>query len=181
MDRDADDSYREFVTARSPALLGSAYLLTGDRGIAEDLLQVTLLQAYRHWGRVTAAGDPEAYVRRVMVNQRISWWRRRRVTESATGAVPERPAAPGSVGPADQVGDQVADRDEMWRALQRLSPRVRAVLVLRYWEDLSEAETARLLGCTVGTVKSQASRGLRRLRDVLGEHNGAAAAEGAQR
>jgi RNA polymerase sigma-70 factor (ECF subfamily) len=160
MDRDAETDYREFVTARSPALLGTAYLLTGDMGIAEDLLQTSLMQVYRHWGRLYAGGDPEAYVRRVLVNQRISWWRRRRVAEEPTGELPEIPVPDG-------VGTLV-ERDELWRALQQLPPRVRAVLVLRYWEDQSEAETARLLNCTVGTVKSQASRGLHRLREVLG-------------
>jgi RNA polymerase sigma-70 factor (sigma-E family) len=160
MDRDAEDDYREFVTTRSPALLGTAYLLTGDRGLAEDLLQATLLQVYRHWSRIVAAGDPERYVRRVLANQRISWWRRRRVSESATDALPEQPVPDAAAG--------LAERDEMWRALQHLPARVRAVLVLRYWEDLSEAETARVLGCSVGTVKSQSSRGIRRLREVLG-------------
>jgi RNA polymerase sigma-70 factor (sigma-E family) len=166
MDRADEDDFREFVIARSPALLGTAYLLTGDRGVAEDLLQVTLVRAYRHWPRIQAAGNPEAYVRRVMTNLRISWWRRRRLAESAAGALPELPAADGAAS--------LADRDELWRALHQLAPRTRAVLVLRYWEDLSEAETARILGCSVGTVKSLASRGLRRLRDVLNESNGAA-------
>ena len=166
MDRDAENDYREFVIARTPALLGTAYLLTGDLGIAEDLLQATLLQVYRHWGRVAAAGNPESYVRRVMTNQRITWWRRRRVAEWPTDAVPERKVADGVAG--------LAERDEMWRALQQLPARARAVLVLRYWEDLSEADTARILGCSVGTVKSQSSRGLRRLREVLGGPDGAA-------
>ncbi|HVQ96081.1 MAG TPA: SigE family RNA polymerase sigma factor [Mycobacteriales bacterium] len=159
MDRDAEDDYREFVTARSPALLGTAYLLTGDRGLAEDLLQATLLQVYRHWSRIVVGGDPESYVRRALANQRISWWRRRRVSESVTGALPDQPVPDAAAG--------LAERDEMWRALQHLPARVRAVLVLRYWEDLTEAETARVLGCSVGTVKSQSSRGIRRLREVL--------------
>ena len=162
MDREAEDDFREFVVARSPALLVTAYLLTGDHGTAEDLLQVSLMKMHRHWSRIRSGGGPEAYVRRTMANQRISWWRRRRVTESG-GPLPEVPAG-------DDSG-RVDLRDELWRALHRLPPRARAVLVLRYWEDLSEAETAEILECSVGSVKSQASRGLRRLRAVLAESN----------
>jgi RNA polymerase sigma-70 factor (sigma-E family) len=157
VDAVAEDEFRQFVVARSPALLGTAYALTGDRGLAEDLLQVSLLKTYRHWRRVRSSDHPDAYVRRVMVNQRISWWRRRRVAES-DHPVPDRP------GPA---GSSPEDRDELLRALRALPPRTRAVVVLRYWEDLSEAEVARLLNCSVGSVKSQASRGLARLRAVL--------------
>jgi RNA polymerase sigma-70 factor (sigma-E family) len=156
---DAEDEFREFVVARSAALLGTAYALTGDRGLAEDLLQTALLRTYRHWKRVRHFDAPDAYVRRVMANQRISWWRRRRVVESDQ-PLPDRAGPPDS-GPED--------RDELWRALHRLPPRTRAVVVLRYWEDLPEAEVAHLLGCSVGSVKSQASRGLARLRAVLTE------------
>ena len=157
MDPSTDDDFRDFVRARSPALLGTAYALTGDRGLAEDLLQTALLKTYRHWREVGRSDRPEAYVRRVMANQRISWWRRRRVAEHG-GTVPDR------AGPSPYP---VEDRDELWRALQQLPPRTRAVLVLRYWEDLAEADVARILGCSVGSVKSQASRGLHRLRAVL--------------
>jgi RNA polymerase sigma-70 factor (sigma-E family) len=153
-----DEDFRDFVTARSPALLRTAYLLLGDRGLAEDLLQSALAKAYRHWGRVTAAGDPEAYIRRIMVNERRSRWRRDRGRE-LVGPVPDL-ATP-------DASDAVAERDAVWRAVLTLPPRTRAVLVLRYWEDLSEADTAELLGCSVGTVKSQASRGLRRLQDAI--------------
>jgi RNA polymerase sigma-70 factor (sigma-E family) len=157
VDAAAEDDFRDFVLARSPALLGTAYALTGDRGLAEDLLQVALLRTYRHWRRLRHSEHPDAYVRRVMANQRISWWRRRRVAE-ADGPVPDRPGPEGS---------SPEDRDELWRALRQLPPRTRAVVVLRYWEDLSEAEVARVLGCSVGSVKSQASRGLARLRAEL--------------
>lgn len=157
MDAEAEDEFRQFVVARTPALLGTAYALTGDRGLAEDLLQASLLKTYRHWRQVRASDRPDAYVRRVMANQRISWWRRRRVAESDR-PVPDRPAP---------AGPGVEDRDELWRALRQLPQRTRAVVVLRYWEDLSEAEVARILGCSVGSVKSQASRGLARLRTVL--------------
>jgi RNA polymerase sigma-70 factor (sigma-E family) len=153
-----DDGFREFVHSRSPGLLRTAYLLTGDRASAEDLVQTALVKAYRHWGRITAAGSPEAYVRRIMVNERRTWWRRNRGRE-LVGGVPERPAR-------DELS-AVDDRDAMWRAVLALPPRTRAVLVLRYWEDLSEAETAVALGCSVGTVKSQASRGLRKLQLAL--------------
>lgn len=167
MDSQSEDEFREFVVARSPALLATAYLLTGDRGTAEDLLQVTLLKAYRHWARVRTAGSPEAYVRRVLANQRIAWWRRKRVAESSR-PLPDLPGRDSATAAVDQ-------RDELWRALHQLPPRTRAVLVLRYWEDRSEADTAEILGCSVGSVKSQASRGLRRLRDVLVESDGAGA------
>lgn len=159
MDAGAEDDFREFVRSRSAALLGTAYALTGDRGLAEDLLQSALLSTYRHWRRVRHYEHPDAYVRRVLANQHISWWRRRRVVE-ADARPPDRP------GPAD---DSVEERDELWRALRRLPPRTRAVVVLRYWEDLSEAEVAQTLGCSIGTVKSSASRGLARLRVVLAE------------
>jgi RNA polymerase sigma-70 factor (sigma-E family) len=150
-----DDGFREFVELRYVELLRTAYLLTGARPAAEDLVQTALLRAMRRWSKID---DPVAYLRRVMVNQRTSGWRRAvRLTEQLTAHVPER------AGGVD-VADQVATRDELVRALGTLPPRMRAVLVLRYWEDQSEVETAELLGCSVGTVKSQASRGLARLR-----------------
>ena len=166
----ADDDFRDFVRARTPALLGTAYALTGDRGLAEDLLQTALLKTYRHWSQVRRSDRPDAYVRRVMANQRISWWRRRRVAESGA-PLPDR------AGPAPYP---LEERDELWRALHELPPRMRAVLVLRYWEDLPETEVAGLLGCSVGSVKSQASRGLQRLRAVLsaGETTGSATPKG---
>ena len=158
MDREDAEDFRQFTAARSAALLRTAYLLTGDRGHAEDLVQSALTKAYRHWGKVRRSGVPEAYVRRILVNERNSRWRRERSRE-VVGDVPDRPGV--------DEAQAYADRDEIWQALQAMSPRTRAVLVLRYWEDLSEAQTAGLLGCTVGTVKSQASRGLRKLAEVL--------------
>ena len=159
MDRADDEDFRGFVAERSPALLRTAYLLTGDRGHAEDLLQSALAKAYRHWGRIRRAGNPEAYVRTVLLNEQRSWWRRRGSREVVVAEVPDG-------GGPDEPG-AYAERDRLWRALAAMPPRTRAVLVLRYWEDLSEADTAEILGCSVGTVKSQASRGLRRLADVL--------------
>ena len=158
MDAD-DEDFRDFVAARSAALMRTAYLLQGDRASAEDLLQSALAKAYRHWSRVRRAGDPAAYVRAIMVNERRSWWRRTARREVLDGTPPERPAPDGAAA--------VVERDVIWRAVLALPPRTRAVLVLRYWEDLSEAETAQVLGCSVGTVKSQASRGLRRLHKAI--------------
>ncbi|HZB51448.1 MAG TPA: SigE family RNA polymerase sigma factor [Mycobacteriales bacterium] len=160
MDQDSEAHFEAFVEARSAALLGTACLLTGDRHRAEDLLQSALVKAHRHWARVRAEGNVEPYVRRIMVNEQRSWWRSRR--EYPVAEVPDRPTSSG-----DPAG--ISERDAVWQALRRLPPRTRAVLVLRYWEDLSEAETARILDCSVGSVKSQASRGLRRLAEVLGE------------
>ncbi len=159
MTRSYDDEFARFVAARSRALLRTAHLLPGDPGAAEDLLQIALLKTYRHWPRLTNREAPDAFVRRVMVTSQASWWRRRRVREDSAAVVPER-----QVADATQAADV---RDELWRVLARLPVRMRAVLVLRYWEDLSEAETARVLGCSAGTVKSQASRGLARLRTEL--------------
>jgi RNA polymerase sigma-70 factor (sigma-E family) len=160
--------FREFVEIRYTDLLRTAYLLTGSRHAAEDLVQSALLTTMRHWRKVA---DPGAYVRRVMVNQRTSMWRRTGSREVLTDVPPERATPDGAAGRAD--------RDELLTALNRLPVRMRAVLVLRYWEDLSEEDTARLLGCSAGTVKSQASRGLNRLRDVLGR-SGAARVGGAE-
>jgi RNA polymerase sigma-70 factor (sigma-E family) len=154
-----DERFRDFVTTRSPDLLRTAYLLTGDRGHAEDLLQTALMKTYRHWNRLRNKEDPGAFVRRVMVTSQATTWRRRRVDERFAAELPE--TASTKDGPAD------GDEDEMWQALAQLPPRMRAVLVLRFWEDLSEAETARVLDCSVGTVKSQSSRGLARLRNQL--------------
>jgi RNA polymerase sigma-70 factor (sigma-E family) len=140
-----------FVVARSHALLRTAYLLVRDESVAEDLLQIALTKAWFAWGRLE--GDPERYVRRILVNTAASWWRRRWHRELPTEELPERGAA--SVGPGDQ---------DLWEALGRLPARQRAAVVLRYLEDRSEIETAGLMGCTVGTVKSQCSKALAKLR-----------------
>lgn len=144
-----------FVASRSTRLLRTAFLLTRDRGLAEDLVQTALAKAWFAWGRIE--GTPEAYVRRIMVNTYSSWWRRKWNGEEATELLPERGGVDGGSGRVD-------DRTDLWQALGRLPKRQRAVVVLRFYEDLSEAETADLLGCTVGTVKSQASRALAKLR-----------------
>ncbi|MFC0003976.1 SigE family RNA polymerase sigma factor [Micromonospora siamensis] len=149
------DGFDEFVISRSPRLLRTAYLLTHDRALAEDLLQTALARAWEAWSRVQ--GDPEPYVRRILVNTYASWWRRRWTGERPTGELPEPPAEPDPHTRFD-------DREQLWRALGRLPRRQRAVLVLRYFEDLSEAEIADTLGCSPGTVKSQASKALAKLR-----------------
>ncbi|MEU2348034.1 SigE family RNA polymerase sigma factor [Modestobacter sp. NPDC049651] len=151
-----DDGFRRFVVAQRQSLLRTAYLLAGDHGHAEDLVQTALLKTYRHWARVTAKGDPTAYVRRALVNEHTSWRRRLSSTEQVVETLPDVAAA------------AVPDRDEeMVRALRELPPRMRAVVVLRYLEDRSEAQTAELLGCSVGTVKTQSSRAMARLRELL--------------
>jgi RNA polymerase sigma-70 factor (sigma-E family) len=150
----AQQSFEEFVKARTAALSRAAYLLTGDRHLAEDLVQQALLQVAGRWPALAARGDPDAYVRRVMYNQHISWWRRR---EPPT----VRYEAPQEATP--DPGDAVVAAVDVRQALAKLAPRQRAVLVLRYLEDLSEARTAEILGISVGTVKSHARDGLARL------------------
>jgi RNA polymerase sigma-70 factor (sigma-E family) len=153
--------FEEFVQACSPRLFRTALLLAGqDRAAAEDLLQLALERAYRHWARVCRSGDPERYVQRILANASNDRWRR-------AARHPERLLRPGDADPLTQdQSDAVAERDFLMRALAALPPRQRTVLVLRYFNDLSEAEIADALGCSVGTVKSQASRGLARLRDI---------------
>jgi RNA polymerase sigma-70 factor (sigma-E family) len=145
-----------FVAARSRPLLKAAWLLTGDWHLAEDLLQTSLAKSYLAWQRIEA-GNEEAYVRRVLVTTYVTWWRRAWRGERATGALPDR----------QDAHDEHADaevRQLLRTALADLSRRQRATVVLRYYCDLSEAETAVALDCSVGTVKSQAARGLARLR-----------------
>ena len=155
-----DDDFRAFVERQWGPLTRTAYLLTGDRGYAEDLVQAALEKTHRKWDRVARMDSPVAYVRRAMVNTAVSWRRRRRVSEV--------PLLTGD----DQAGadpyGRVEQRQQVLAALRELPPRMRAVLVLRYFEDLSESDIADALGCSVGTVKSQASRGLDRLRAHLG-------------
>ena len=154
------EEFREFVAARSSSLLRTAYLMTGTRADAEDLLQTALAKTFVAWRRVREADNPEAYVRRVMLNTRTSSWRRRKVAEQPYADVPDRPG--------DDAYAQTDLHDALWRALGTLGRRQRAVLVLRYYEQLSEAEIADALGISVGTVKSQASRALATLRENAG-------------
>ncbi|WP_042372900.1 SigE family RNA polymerase sigma factor [Streptacidiphilus neutrinimicus] len=149
--------FSTFVAARWTALVRTAYLLTGDFHEAEDLVQVTLVKVYPHW-RGLREETADAYVRRALVNNNRSRHRRRRVAHLLMPFVPDRPAA-------DAGRSDVAERDLLVSLLARLPERQRAVVVLRYWEDLSAEEVADLLGCSVGTVKSQASRALAKLRE----------------
>ncbi|SCG48963.1 SigE family RNA polymerase sigma factor [Micromonospora coxensis] len=151
------ESFHEFVVQRSAALSRTAYLLTGDHQHAEDLLQSALARSYRHWRRIRD-GDPEAYVRRVMYHQQVSWWRRRRVTERLEAEPTERARTDHS--------DGTALRLSVAAALRRLTPRQRAVVVLRYYEDLTEAQVAEVLGCSVGTVKRHGHDAVVRLREI---------------
>ncbi|MFC4531504.1 SigE family RNA polymerase sigma factor [Sphaerisporangium dianthi] len=145
--------YQDFVLARSDRLLRTAYLLTHDWGLAEDLLQESLAKAWFAW---QAVEEPEAYVRRVLVTTYTSWWRRRWRREVPRDDLPDTPAAEHSGG--------LAEREALWRAVGRLPARQRAVVVLRFYEDLPVAEVARLMGCETGTVKSQTSKALAKLR-----------------
>jgi RNA polymerase sigma-70 factor (sigma-E family) len=143
-------SFEDYVRERRPALVRTAYLLCGDAHLAEDLVQGALVKAVAHWRRI---GDhPEPWLRKVIVNDHISRWRRHRGRERLTEAVPDSPA-----------GDAGRDLD-LAAALAQLAPRQRAVVVLRYYEDLTEQETARVLRVSVGTVKSQHRDAMARLR-----------------
>jgi RNA polymerase sigma-70 factor (sigma-E family) len=157
---DAYEGYREFVLARGPALSRAAYLLTGDRSAAEELTQAALVKAALRWRRVIATGNPEAYVRRILVNENISWWRRfgRRELASGYHQIEKRTSDPA---------DAAAQRLDLAAALARLPKRQRTVIVLRFYEDLTEVETAAAMGCSVGTVKSQTSVALAKLRRLM--------------
>ncbi|MFI9847059.1 SigE family RNA polymerase sigma factor [Nonomuraea sp. NPDC051941] len=162
MDPGFEADFRKFVVDRSGALFRTAYLLTGDRHAAEDLVQSALVKTAAKWRSLRDPAAIEGYVRRAMYHEQVSWWRRRsRVAEVSTGRPPERIDA----GHAD-----VADlRLVMRAALARLTARQRTMLVLRYFEDLSETEIARLLGVRVGSVRSQIYRSLERLKQTAPE------------
>lgn len=148
------EGFEEFVAGASSRLLRTAYLLTRDAGHAEDLLQAALTKAWLAWRRVR--GDPEPYVRRIIVNTYATWWRRRWRGEEPTDVLPEQ------VGRSPQ--DAVDEGDRLWRALGTLPRRQQAVLVLRFYENMTEAQVAHVLGVSVGTVKSQTIKALARLR-----------------
>lgn len=148
--------FREFVAGRSAGLLRTAYVLTGGVHLARDLLQTALLATARRWTAIE--GSPEAYVHTAMYRHQVNWWRSRaRRPETVSATVPERATA------GDHAADTV-ERHGLFDALRALPPRQRAVVVLRYWEDRPEAEVAALLDVSVGTVRSQASKGLAKLR-----------------
>ncbi|MCF6469255.1 SigE family RNA polymerase sigma factor [Nonomuraea sp. MG754425] len=155
-----EDEFREYVMARGPALLRTAHQLTGHPLDAEDLLQSALTKTYQAWDRIEDRGALDGYVRRAMVNINISQWRRRKLEEYPSDELPE----PVTVEPA--TGTEVHEALE--QALRELPERMRAAIVLRYYEDMSEPEIARTLGISVGTVKSTVSRAMAKLRTALG-------------
>jgi RNA polymerase sigma-70 factor (sigma-E family) len=164
MSAQLDTEFREFMHSRWPAMVRLAYVLTGDQGHAEDVAQAAFARAYASWPKVRRTENPEGYVRRIVINENRNRFRKHRVTEQLTGAPPE--PGPGT-GPGPGLADATSQYDErsvLMAALRRLGPRQRAVVVLRYWLGLTEAETAAELNCSVGTVKSQASRALASLR-----------------
>ncbi len=153
-----------FVAARSGSLLRYGYLLTGDRARAEDLVQDALVKVYLAWPRIEDTGSLDRYTRQTMTRLHVSWWRRA-VNRERPVAIPELPDEADAAAPLP--GAPLEERDEVWRLLATIGPRQRAVLVLRFYEGLDDAEIADVLGCAVGTVRSQASRGLAHLRDRM--------------
>jgi RNA polymerase sigma-70 factor (sigma-E family) len=154
--------FADFVQRRSGAMLRGAWLLAGgDWALAEDLVQTALGEVWRHWSRVAEMDAPDAYAYKVMMNTSLRWRGRRWTGEVASAALPDAAAATGGF-------HQVDVRESLRHALRGLTAKQRAVIMLRYYEDRSEAETARIMGCSVGTVKSQASKALARLRLVPG-------------
>ncbi|MEU9554417.1 SigE family RNA polymerase sigma factor [Streptomyces fumanus] len=154
-------SFASYVKARQPVLLRTARSLTANPSDAEDLLQTALAKTYVAWERIEDHRALDGYVRRALLNTRTSQWRKRKVDEFACEELPEPEPAPAGDDPAEQQ----ALHDAMWRAIMRLPARQRAMVVLRYYEDLSEVQTAEVLGVSVGTVKSAVSRALGKLRD----------------
>jgi RNA polymerase sigma-70 factor (sigma-E family) len=167
-------SFDMFVRESSPALARLAFLLTGDRQLGEDLLQTALAKVVPHWPRVIANGHPAPYVRAVMVRTAIGWRRRRWIGETPAETLPEPAAASDFSGALDA-------RERLRAALSTLPIRQRAVVVLRFYEDRSEAEVAQLLGCSRGTVKSQTAKALTKLRARLDDEFGLPQVEGEDR
>jgi len=152
--------FAEFVLARTPALVRFAYLLTGDGHLAEDMTQEALVRAHRKWSSITSDSGPEPYVRKAIMRQYLSWRRRRSSGELPVAEVPD-------ILDTRHDAEHVVERDEMSRLLATLSRAQRAVVVLRYYEDLPDAEIAGLLGCSSTTVRAHAFTALKRLRTAL--------------
>jgi len=151
--------FEEFATAATPSLLRSAYLLTGDQHLAEDLVQTALARTHRYWRRINDKSHAATYTRKTMYHQQVSYWRRRRFKEQLSDLPPERASS-----------DNTADIDlklSLRKALAQLTARQRAVVVLRYFEDRSVSETAAILRCSEGSIKSHTFRALNKLRDAL--------------
>ncbi len=156
----AEQDFVEFVQARQQALLRFAYLLTSDHYTAEDLVQTALAKTFLSWGRLRDRGALDAYVRRIIVNENTSLWRRAwKRNERPSDDLPYADRTSGQEPPGHD--------DALWQVVQTLPTRQRAAVVLRYYEDLSETETAAVLGCSVGTVKSQTSRAIAAMRSRL--------------
>jgi RNA polymerase sigma-70 factor (sigma-E family) len=160
-----DDGFEAFAAARWSPMVATAYLVTADRGIAEDCVQDALVRLHRRWRWVRREGRV-AYANRAVINSALSWRRRRRIVEV--------PLSTEDHAPMLQAHDPPGFDPRLLAALWSLPPRARATVVLRFVEDRSEAETAEILGCSVGTVKSSASRGLARLREALQDGDAAA-------
>lgn len=158
VDNPATAEFNEFVRARTPALLRSAYLLTGDQHLAEDLVQSALVRTHRSWKRLYETSNAEGYTRKIMYNLQVAWWRRRRFREQYSEELPAH------LKTVPDSSDEVERRLVLRQALARLTAKQRAVLVLRFYEDRSIAETAEILGCSTGTVKSQTAKALAAMR-----------------
>jgi len=160
MTRAPDQEFLEFVQSRAAPLHRTAYLLCGDWHLADDLVQETLAKSFRHWHRLQRADNPDAYVRRILVNEARWYWRRHRNAVGPADVTPREPGVPDAT-------TAVTNRVALFQALLSLPARQRATVVLRYLEGMSERETAAVLGCGEGTVKSQTSRALGSLRTFL--------------
>jgi RNA polymerase sigma-70 factor (sigma-E family) len=155
-------SFESYVATRGPALTRFAYLMVRDHHLAQDLVQEGLARLHRHWVRVSDFDDPDAYVRKIMLNQLLSWRRRRSWSERTTADLGDAPLS-------DDAATAGAERDEMWTLLGQLPPQQRAVIVLRFYEDLDDDAIAALLNCAPATVRSHASKAVARLRSVVSE------------
>lgn len=155
-------TFAEFVSARTTGLHRVAYLMVGDVGLAQDLVQEALVKTYLAWPRLRDVGAAEAYTCKAITTTAISWYRRKRWSAERSSDRPPDAPAPGHA-------DGVTDRAWLWQCLLRLPVRQRVAIVLRYYEDLTEAQTAEAMGCAVGTVKSQVSAGLAKLRALVGD------------
>lgn len=160
---DDEDSFADYVHDSGPRLKRLAFLLTGDLSEAEDLLQSAYIKVMPRWEKVRRYDIPDAYLRRVMISIRSSWWRRMQGREKLVADVPESQPRTG----APDLSDSVVQQQALLQALRALPDRQRTAVVLRHWCDLSEAETADSMGCSLGTVKSNTSKGLAQLRTVL--------------
>jgi RNA polymerase sigma-70 factor (sigma-E family) len=156
---DRDTAFTSFVQTRGAALARTSFLIVGDAGRAEDVLQTALAETYLRWTTLRHPAAVEAYVRRVIVTTNAAWWRRRSSSETPFETLPDR------ASPDDCVA--VVEQQTLLGALRQLSARQRAVIVLRYFDDLSEGDTAAILGCSPGSVKKHTSRALHRLRTIL--------------